>query len=228
MRLSFAVGAVTSLAVACGSSVKQGGERQDCYPNGTCNMGLVCLSNTCVSLGDGGGGSGGGGGTMGGGGTGGGGGSAACLTAANHGALGALTGPAAVLTDTTYIDWTLALEPGTPRDEFNIQLFSGLGVFASGFRTGTFTLSGDDLNYGTCGLCVLIYENIDAQTAYRGVYLATSGTVTLTSVSGTLAGGASNLKFQHVNIDQNTSVSTPDGDGCRSAIDSVGFDVPIN
>src|SRR5262245_5459839 len=227
MRPSFAFFVVASLVVGCGSSVKQGGERQDCYPNGTCNMGLVCLSNTCVN--PGGGGSGGGGGTMGGGGTGGGGGSAACLTAANHGALGSVTAPAAVLTDTTYIDWTLPLEAGTPRDEFNIQLFSGLGVFTTGFRTGTFTLSGDDLNYGTCGLCVLIYENIDAATtAYRGVYLATSGTVTLTSVSGTLAGGASNLKFQHVNIDQNTSVSTPDSDGCRSAIDSVSFNVPIN
>ncbi len=39
-------------AVACGgtSSSEQpvGGERGACYPNGTCNAGLTCLSNSCV------------------------------------------------------------------------------------------------------------------------------------------------------------------------------------
>ena len=41
------------LGVACGSSEQQkcqGAERCDCYGNGTCDDGLVCLSNACVSL----------------------------------------------------------------------------------------------------------------------------------------------------------------------------------
>jgi hypothetical protein len=39
----------------CGSgSTSQGGERQGCYPNGTCNTGLTCLSKVCVNVGGGG------------------------------------------------------------------------------------------------------------------------------------------------------------------------------
>jgi len=49
---------------------QQGGERQSCYPNGTCNAGLVCLSDLCVKPAAGGqsgtGGSGGAGGGTGG------------------------------------------------------------------------------------------------------------------------------------------------------------------
>jgi hypothetical protein len=56
----------------CGGSTSQGGERQGCYANGTCNAGLSCLSNICVS--EGGGGAGGGAGGAGGGAAGGGGG----------------------------------------------------------------------------------------------------------------------------------------------------------
>jgi hypothetical protein len=221
LALRLLVGA--AVGAGCGSPTKQGAERQDCYPNGTCNAGLVCLSNVCVSPG----GTAGAGGASGGGGSGGGNGS--CLTAANHGSLGSVTAPAAVRDGTGFIDWALPLEPGAPpRDELDVALFEGHGVFKSGLAPGTFALTGDELNFETCGLCVLVYENIEADTSYRGVYMATSGTVTLTSVTGTLAGTAANLKFQHVNIDQTSTVSTPDPDNCRSAVDAVTFNVRIN
>jgi hypothetical protein len=45
------------LAAACGggsSSAPAGTETGPCYPNGTCNAGLLCLSNLCVRPGDGG------------------------------------------------------------------------------------------------------------------------------------------------------------------------------
>ena len=50
-------------AAACGGSKScaQGTEQCPCYGNGTCNPGLTCASNTCVSLGGAGGASGGGG-----------------------------------------------------------------------------------------------------------------------------------------------------------------------
>jgi len=202
---------VAGVSISCGSSTsKQGGERQDCYPNGTCNAGLICLSNLCVD--------GGGTGTPDGG---------VCQTAANHGHLGNVTMPAAV-GDTEMIEWILPLEPGSPRDELDIQLYNGLGVFPTGITPGTYALAGPDLDYASCGLCVLIYENIDAQTNYRGVYMATGGTVTLTSVDGNFAGSADHLTFEHVNIDANTLISTPDPDGCPSAVDNVTFYVPLN
>src|SRR5262245_35687859 len=54
-------GVAAAIAAGCSDGDKQqGGERQDCYPNGTCNAGLVCLSNACVDPGpSGGGGTGG-------------------------------------------------------------------------------------------------------------------------------------------------------------------------
>ncbi len=63
---------LVSIAAGCsGGPSPQGGERQPCFPNGTCNVGLICASGVCVDLGGGGtggtpaGGSGGAGGTMG-------------------------------------------------------------------------------------------------------------------------------------------------------------------
>jgi hypothetical protein len=39
--------------LGCGSAtVGQGGLRESCYANGSCNVGLTCLSNTCVSVSD--------------------------------------------------------------------------------------------------------------------------------------------------------------------------------
>ena len=53
---------LVSIAAGCGGDLGgQGGERQPCFPNGTCNLGLTCSSNVCVDLG--GGGRGGAGGT---------------------------------------------------------------------------------------------------------------------------------------------------------------------
>jgi hypothetical protein len=48
-----ALAAVMLLGWACGSNEGprcQGAERCDCYGNGTCDEGLMCLSNACVSL----------------------------------------------------------------------------------------------------------------------------------------------------------------------------------
>lgn len=43
---AFAIISLSALAPACGGS--NGGEGAACYPNGTCDSGLVCQSDTCV------------------------------------------------------------------------------------------------------------------------------------------------------------------------------------
>ncbi len=108
-------------------------------------------------------------------------------------------------------------------DLFDVEIYDGYGVFTNGITAGTYTLSGDELNYATCGLCVLIQANATQSSA--DPYMATGGTITITSISptGTLAGSGSSLTFTHVTIDQNSSQSTPVGDGCNSSIATVSF-----
>ena len=68
-----AVGLTLALGACGSSSPSAGGLRQSCFPNGTCNAGLSCLSNVCVVAGGSGGiggEAGGAGGTAGGAGTG--------------------------------------------------------------------------------------------------------------------------------------------------------------
>ncbi len=115
----------------------------------------------------------------------------------------------------------------TDQDVLDIELYDGFGAFtSSGIVPGTYNLTGDDLDYATCGLCVLI---IGDQTQSSGdPYMATSGSITITSVSptGTFAGTGTNLKFQHVSIAQDNTM-TPVNDGCKSSVASVSFSAAV-
>ncbi len=106
-----------------------------------------------------------------------------------------------------------------------MELVAGLGVFADGLVPGTYTLSGDELSYETCGACILLFANAEDDNAQ--IYMATGGTLKLDSVQGQLTGSVSNLTFQHVTIDEKSLVTTPVNDGCVSAITSASFDAVI-
>jgi hypothetical protein len=113
-------------------------------------------------------------------------------------------------------------------DLLEIELVSGYGVFVDGLKAGTFKLTGDELDYGTCGLCVRLLSKVDpASWEANQYYMATGGTVTLSSVMGQLAGTLSNVTFTHVDIDQSTLVSTPLDDGCNSRASSVSFEAEM-
>ncbi len=51
MKLPVAILLALSILSTCGGSsgYPTGGEKGRCYPNGTCNVGLTCLSDTCVN-----------------------------------------------------------------------------------------------------------------------------------------------------------------------------------
>jgi hypothetical protein len=116
-------------------------------------------------------------------------------------------------------------------DSFEIDLYEGFGVWGSGsgiITTGTFTLSGDDLSFQKCGLCIQIFTNIDADGAPVDLYFATGGTVTLTSVgtptgsnvsTGTLAGSLSNAMF----ADWDSGSADMAIGSCTSSITSLSF-----
>ena len=50
-RVIVVAGLALALGAGCSSGPAQGEERGACYPNGTCNTGLSCLSNVCVVAG---------------------------------------------------------------------------------------------------------------------------------------------------------------------------------
>ncbi len=111
-------------------------------------------------------------------------------------------------------------------DGLQIELYAGAGGFGAGdVRAGTYTWTGSDAdgNYATCGICVRLFTNLTmsgSNLLFTDQYFASSGTVTLTSTSGTtFTGSFSNLTLDHVTIDPNTNQSTPI-DHCTATVTS--------
>jgi hypothetical protein len=141
---------------------------------------------------------------------------ARCLIKGNFGALGTVTGTA----DSTMGGPTLTvtLDPGPPRDAFFIKLVAGRGPFTGGIAPGTFSISGVDAGYTTCGLCVHIIADIVAMQGPSKFYFADSGMVTLTSTAP-IAGSASNVRLSEVDINSGMKIAG----GCQAMIESITF-----
>lgn len=112
-------------------------------------------------------------------------------------------------------------------DVLDVEIYAGFGVFTNGIKTGTFNLTGAELDYATCGLCVLVLTDTSGGSA-TDTYMATGGTVTIDTISPTtISGSLSNVTFTHVTIDANTFESTPVGDGCNSSISSLSISAAV-
>src|SRR5687767_12225999 len=71
--------------------------------------------------------------------------------------------------------------PNSPMDIVQLELWDGQGAFAGGVvRTGTFQLTGAELSYTTCGVCVRAVG--DKGVNGTKLYFATGGTVEVSSV----------------------------------------------
>ena len=91
--------------------------------------------------------------------------------------------------------------PGAPNDYVQLELWDGQGAFTGGtVRTGTFQITGAELAYGTCGVCLRAVG--DKATAAAKTYFATAGTVEVTAVGAagtTLSAKITNATFAEVN-----------------------------
>lgn len=132
--------------------------------------------------------------------------------------------------DAKVIDLTGTAANGQQPDLISIELWDGLGAFAGGdAATGTFTISGDDTKFVTCGICMYIHA--DATVAEGTVldsrkdYVATGGSITIDSIAGNLTGSVTDLTFTELDL------SDPQGGplegGCQTAVPSATFDVAI-
>jgi hypothetical protein len=157
----------------------------------------------------------------------------ACGVVANPGDLGTLTGYAGAQlqqnSTTDRIRWvgspTQATATTASPDEVYVEMWDKYGAFNGvAAHTGTFTLSGDDLDYDTCGLCVLVLANVTNNNPTKWLF-ATAGTVNITAV-GTNTGQQTavtitNASFSEITYDQNTGWSKVAGSTCTSPISHV-------
>ena len=124
-------------------------------------------------------------------------------------------------------DWGTKANADAIYDQISIEIYP-TGVFTAPAKPAnqTYTISGDEANYATCGLCVMLDADIDEtnMTQGDGRWVASSGTVTFTSVATTFAGTLSNIHFVHSDIAAAPSFeSTPAADGCTSDLTSLTF-----
>jgi len=113
---------------------------------------------------------------------------------------------------------------GEKPDILEVALFDGSGAFTGGVaRTGTFTISGVETSPEECGICVSLYGDVDPETGDPSqVLIAQSGSVEITSITGTFQGSLSNVSFK--SLDLMTDAVTDD---CEASLSSASLNAPI-
>jgi hypothetical protein len=110
-------------------------------------------------------------------------------------------------------------------DELLLELYRlPGGPFADGITEGSYQLDGVNAQYATCYVCVLVDTDVEGTPLHR--YLATTGTVDVTSVEPNITATISNVTLRHVTIDPATFQSTP-ASPCTSAIAAGEVDALI-
>ena len=105
-----------------------------------------------------------------------------------------------------------------------IELAAGLGTFAgSDIAPKSIPLAGDELQYKTCGACVRVFGDVDDDAMSVGqYYMATGGTLDVTSTSNQLAATLTDVTLVEVTIGSDFT-STPTGSTCATAIPSLAI-----
>jgi hypothetical protein len=116
------------------------------------------------------------------------------------------------------------LNAAEPFDIFQLELIKGFGVYTTNITVGQHTLSGDELNYATCGLCPRLFTDCTTTECADQQFYATGGTINVTSITPNLTYTVSNLTFVEVTVDPTTFESTPVPGGCSTSIASGSFD----
>ena len=127
------------------------------------------------------------------------------------------------------IAFTAPLEAELPQDLFFFEIYTGYAPFGdqenpTAAVPGTYQITGNQLQYEDCSVCLTLGTNAD-DTTYEDDFMATGGTVTITQVGqavGQLLNVSfSNLTFEHAFITD--AHSTPVGNNCTTTITSASF-----
>ena len=111
-----------------------------------------------------------------------------------------------------------------PDDVIAVTLYNNRGVFAEGYRTGVFSLRGDDTDGALCAACVVIGADPNGDE-FEHLLMAESGTLTIgeiePEVGGRVSGTLGNVVLREVTFDNNVQVEVEDG--CRTTVESLSF-----
>ena len=147
------------------------------------------------------------------------------VTPVNQEALSEM-GTGAAVPDLVELD--ADLDQASAKDQLSIQLYKGYGPFtASDIVPGTYPLSGADAQRSSCGACVLLFTDVLEGVPQGTPYLASGGTLTVSSVTPNFTGMLTGVTLTHVNIDQATLQSTPHADGCTAQVSAMSFDATV-
>lgn len=121
---------------------------------------------------------------------------------------------------------TATLDAGPPPDMFELQLWSGFGVFKNSVAPGTIPITGDETSLFDCGLCLLVFGDLAANGSTDSVLVAQSGTVVIEEINleagARFKGRADDLHYAQVNSDG------PIPGGCEIQITNIQFDVTLD
>jgi hypothetical protein len=112
----------------------------------------------------------------------------ACGEASDVPNQGVIDGVVAGSVEEDYLSIANVIVPGPPEDTFLIELYGGFGVFENGIVPGVYPITGDETDYNTCGACVSLFADFVPNQGPSMIYVAQSGTLTVTSVEGNFVG----------------------------------------
>lgn len=108
-----------------------------------------------------------------------------------------------------------AAVPGSPGDYIQLDLWPNTGAYQGGaVTTGTKTIGAADAAFSTCGVCA---RAIGDKTGTSKEYLASAGSVNVTSITTTLSATLTNVSFVEVSGTARTAVAG----GCAAALANI-------
>lgn len=126
------------------------------------------------------------------------------------------------------VSWAGRMDPDAPPDLIELILKEGKNPYGTAIEPGTVQLTGEQTDWATCGACALIITDVTPMgdsVVYTDIYLATGGTLNLTSVSDTIQGSITNATFTHVVASGTTLVKA--NDGCNVSMPMVTINSTI-
>jgi len=126
------------------------------------------------------------------------------------------------------------------QDTLEIDLYKGIvngqTFFPDFHAVSDIVLGGLQSDFAKCDACVIMDVGFAAGKGFSDQYIATSGTMNITAISGAatvsdaghVAGNISNVTLAHVLIDTTNNTSMILDDGCTMTIGSASFDEPVD